>query len=64
MSIGTFSYPTPANEPIVQYGPASPEKAALKRTINELKHSPVDIPMMIGGESVFTDKKVAINPPY
>ena len=64
MSIGTFSYPTPANEPIVQYSPASPEKAALKRTINELKHSPVDIPMMIGGESVFTDKKVAINPPY
>ena len=64
MTIGTFTYPSPINEPIVQYDPGSPEKAALKKTMNELKHSPVDIPMFIGGENVFTDKKIAINPPF
>ena len=26
MSIGTFSYPMPVNEPVLSYGPNSPEK--------------------------------------
>ena len=64
MTIGTFSYPIPVNEPTLQYGPGSPEKAALKKTLSELKHKPVDIPMYIGGEEVVTDRKIAINPPY
>ena len=64
MTIGTFLYPIPVNEPIFQYAPNSPEKAALKETLNTLKHTPVDIPMYIGGEEVFTDKKIGINPPY
>ena len=64
MTIGTFSYPIPANEPTFQYAPNSPEKAALKQTLKNLKNTPVDIPMYIGGEEVFTEKKIAINPPY
>ncbi len=64
MTIGTFSYPMPVNEPTFQYAPNSPEKAAIKKTLQSLKHTPVDIPMYIGGEQVFTDKKIAINPPY
>ena len=64
MTIGTFSYPIPVNEPTLQYGPGSPEKAALKQTLSALKHQPVDIPMYIGGEEVVTDRKITINPPY
>ena len=64
MTIGTFSYPMPVNEPTFQYAPNSPEKAAIKKTLQSLKNTPVDIPMYIGGEQVFTDKKIAINPPY
>ena len=64
MSLGTFSYPLPANEPILQYAAGSPEKLALKRVIAELKAECIDIPMYIGGEEVRTDKKVALTAPH
>ncbi len=64
MSLGTFSYPMPANEPVLQYAPGSPERAALKKTLAELKKKSVDIPMYIGGKAVKTGKKVALNPPH
>lgn len=64
MSIGTFSYPLPANEPVLQYAPGSPEKAALKKTLAELKKKTLDIPMYIGGKAVKTGNKEAIHPPH
>jgi len=64
MSLGYFSYPMPANEPILQYAPGSPERAALKKTLAELKKKPVEIPMYIGGKSIKTGKKTAIHPPH
>ena len=64
MSIGTFSYPLPANEPIQQYAPNSAEKAALKKTIAALKSNPVSIPQYIGSEQVITAKPIAIHPPH
>ncbi len=64
MSFGTFSYPQPANEPVLQYAPGSPERAALKKTLAELKKKPIDIPMYIGGKAIKTGKKVAIHPPH
>jgi 1-pyrroline-5-carboxylate dehydrogenase len=64
MSFGTFSYPMPANEPVLSYAPGSPERAALQKTIAELKKKAIDIPMYIGGKAVRTGKKVAIHPPH
>lgn len=64
MSIGTFSYPLPANEPVLQYAPGSPEKIALKKTLAELKKKALDIPMYIGGKAVKTGNKEAIHPPH
>ncbi len=64
MSLGQFSYPMPANEPVLQYAPGSAERAALKKTLAELKKKPADIPMYIGGKAVRTGKKVAIHPPH
>lgn len=64
MSIGTFSYPLPANEPVLNYGPGSAEKKRLKEVLAELKGEQVDIPMYIGGREVRTEKKVAIHPPH
>ncbi|MCA6451069.1 MAG: L-glutamate gamma-semialdehyde dehydrogenase [Chitinophagaceae bacterium] len=64
MSLGYFSYPLPANEPVLQYAPGSPERAALKKTLAELKKKEIDIPMYIGGKAVKTGKKVAIHPPH
>ena len=64
MSLGYFSYPMPANEPVLQYAPGSPERAALKKTLAELKKKPIEIPMYIGGKAVKTGKKTAIHPPH
>ncbi|NCI50234.1 L-glutamate gamma-semialdehyde dehydrogenase [Sediminibacterium roseum] len=64
MSLGYFSYPLPANEPVLQYAPGSTERAALKKTLAELKKKPIEIPMYIGGKAVKTGKKVEIRPPH
>ncbi|RYY61993.1 MAG: aldehyde dehydrogenase family protein, partial [Chitinophagaceae bacterium] len=64
MSIGTFSYPMPVNEPVLNYGPGSPEKKRLKEVLAELKGTQADIPMYIGGEEVRTGKTVDIHPPH
>ena len=50
MSFGTFSYPIPVNEPIHSYAPGSAERAALKKTLSELKTQQIDVPMYIGCE--------------
>lgn len=54
----------PANEPVLQYAPGSPEKAALKKTLAEFKKKALDIPMYIGGKTVKTGNKEAIHPPH
>lgn len=64
MSLGTFSYPLPPNEPVLNYGPGSPEKATLKKVLAELKRKEADIPMYIGGRAVRTGKKISIHPPH
>jgi 1-pyrroline-5-carboxylate dehydrogenase len=64
MSIGTFSYPLPPNEPVLNYGPGSSEKKRLKEVLAELKKQEADIPMFIGSKEVRTNKKVSIHPPH
>lgn len=64
MSIGTFSYPLPVNEPVLNYAPGSPEKKRLKQVLAELKKEQADIPMYIGNKEVRTNKKIALHPPH
>jgi 1-pyrroline-5-carboxylate dehydrogenase len=64
MNLGYFSYPLPANEPVHNYAPGSPERSALKQTLEELKSKPVDVPMYIGATEVRTGKLQAIRPPH
>jgi 1-pyrroline-5-carboxylate dehydrogenase len=64
MSIGTFSYPIPINEPIHSYAPGSAERKALKETLGQLKGEPIDVPMYIGADEVRTGKLTAMNPPH
>src|SRR5688572_29551021 len=64
MSLGTFSYPAPVNEPVNTYAPGTPERARLKATLAELKSEEIDIPMVIGGKEVRTGKTVAVHPPH
>src|SRR4030095_12891239 len=64
MSLGTFVYPMPDNEPVLSYPPGSPERKRLKEAIAELKKEQIDIPMYIGSKEVRTNKKIAIHPPH
>jgi 1-pyrroline-5-carboxylate dehydrogenase len=64
MHFGDFYYPLPANEPVLSYAPGSPEKAALKAAIKELKSAPIDVPMYIGSEEIRTGNTVEIRPPH
>lgn len=56
--------PVATNEPVLDYKPGSPERAALKAAIKELKSVEMDIPMFIGGKEVRAEKTKEINPPH
>ncbi|HLU16828.1 MAG TPA: L-glutamate gamma-semialdehyde dehydrogenase [Edaphocola sp.] len=64
MNNAYFSFPMPQNEPVRSYAPGSNDAAELQDAIKALKATQRDIPMYIGGEEVYTDKKVAIHPPH
>ena len=64
MSVGTFSFPLPQNEPVLSYAPGSKERKTLEATLKKLKNEESDIPMYIGGKEVRTNKKIALHPPH
>ncbi|MDX1584090.1 MAG: aldehyde dehydrogenase family protein, partial [Thermoanaerobaculia bacterium] len=60
---GIIRIPTPVNEPVREYGPGSPEKASLKKTMDDMLSNEIEIPLIIGGEEVRTgDTKKAVCP--
>ena len=56
--------PTAINEPVRPYAPGTAETQSLKSKIQEMKSTPVDIPMYIGGKKVYTDEKISMHPPH
>ena len=49
---GLFRPPAPFNEPVLDYAPGSPERAALRRRLDEMAAQRLHVPMVIGGERV------------
>jgi 1-pyrroline-5-carboxylate dehydrogenase len=64
MKIGNFSYPLPANEPVLSYAPGTREREDLKKALKALKSKKIDVPMYIGSEEIRTDDKIEIRPPH
>ncbi len=64
MQYGSFYYPLPVNEPVLNYTKGSKEKIALKAVLKEFKSTKIDVPMYIGADEVRTGKTVAIRPPH
>ncbi len=54
----------PRNEPVLDYAPGSPERAKLKAVLAELKSQSADLPMVIGGREVRTEKTIDLRPPH
>lgn len=64
MSNAIYRVPKAYNEPVKAYAPGSAERASLKKAIRDLKSQTLDIPMIIGGERVYTNDKKTIRPPH
>lgn len=64
MSGGRYIIPEPKNEPVKTYAPGTKERDELKKMLNELKSKELDIPMIIGGKEIRTEKKERIHPPH
>lgn len=60
-----FQVPYPENEPVLSYGPGSPEREAqLAEYERMLNQEPVSVPMVIGGRNVTTDDRRPLTPPH
>jgi 1-pyrroline-5-carboxylate dehydrogenase len=56
--------PSPRNEPVLDYGPGTPERAALKAKLAELSTEELEIPLVIGGREVRTGRLVDVRAPH
>jgi 1-pyrroline-5-carboxylate dehydrogenase len=54
MSNAIFHVPAPANEPVKPYAPGSPERASIRRRLDEMLGEEIEIPVVIGGREVRT----------
>jgi 1-pyrroline-5-carboxylate dehydrogenase len=54
-SLGVFRPPDPVNEPVLTYAPGSPERAELHARLNAMAGERPRIPLIIGGQDVYTD---------
>jgi 1-pyrroline-5-carboxylate dehydrogenase len=49
--------PQPVNEPVLSYAPGTPERAAIKKQLDAMAKETIDIPLVIGGDEVRTEKQ-------
>jgi 1-pyrroline-5-carboxylate dehydrogenase len=59
-----YHAPPAKNEPVLSYKKDSPEREKLTKAINTARSEVVDIPMIIDGKEIKTDKKISIHPPH
>ncbi|MGB8657557.1 MAG: L-glutamate gamma-semialdehyde dehydrogenase [Candidatus Zixiibacteriota bacterium] len=62
--MGNYRIPQPVNEPVYSYAPGSPEREKLKAALTEMKSKQIEIPLVIDGKEIRTDKKVKITAPH
>jgi 1-pyrroline-5-carboxylate dehydrogenase len=65
MSNAIFKVPKPVNEPINSYAPGSKDRELLlgeyKKQFNQ---NPIEVPMYIGKDQIFTENKKPMSPPH
>lgn len=64
MSNGYFKVEMPKNEPIKAYLLGSPERASLKKELERQSAQVVQVPMIIGGKEVWTERKTKAVMPH
>ncbi|KAI9023082.1 1-pyrroline-5-carboxylate dehydrogenase [Phycomyces nitens] len=63
-TLAHFKLPVIENEPMLNYAPGSPERSKIESALKEMiKAGPVEIPVVINGEKIFTGKTATqVNP--
>jgi 1-pyrroline-5-carboxylate dehydrogenase len=61
---GRVVIPAPVNEPVLGYAPGSPERAELEARLDEMARSPIEIPLVIGGEEIRTGRTHEVRAPH
>ena len=56
--------PKPVNEPILSYGPGSPEKSRLKKALQKMASREIEIPLIIGGKKIKTGDLAKVTMPH
>ena len=64
MSNGIYKVPQAINEPVLNYGPGSAERAELQKALETARAVEKDVPMYIGGKEVRTGKTKKLSPPH
>lgn len=64
MSNGYFKVEMPKNEPVKAYLPGSPERASLKKELERQSAQVIQVPMIIGGKEVWTERKTKAVMPH
>lgn len=64
MPKGIFKVPVAKNEPVKSFAPGSPERKSLQAKLAELRAVEVELPMIIGGKEVTTNRRKRIAPPH
>src|SRR5512137_1476701 len=59
-----FHVPPPRNEPNLGYEPGSPERAALKAKLAELRSQEIEIPVVVGGKEIRTGRVAEVRLPH
>jgi 1-pyrroline-5-carboxylate dehydrogenase len=62
--MGNYRIPQPTNEPVYNYAPGSPEREKLKAALNDLKSKQIEVPLVIDGKEIRTEKKVKMTAPH
>src|SRR6185503_7880094 len=64
MSLGLFRTPPPRNEPVLGYAPGSAERARLEAELARQAAEVIEIPLLIGGQEVRTQRTVDVVMPH
>jgi len=62
--MSAFRTPAPRNEPVLNYAPGSPERAALKAALARMSAETIEIPVVIGGQEFRTGRTIDVISPH
>lgn len=59
-----YKIPHAENERVLNYAPGTPERESVKEVLKELMDKEIEIPVIIGGEEIYTGKTVKVTCPH